>query len=213
MPYLMSAEDGLAINRAFGVNNANLYFFSWLSLITAFLLWIQYVRATFKLGTSKRSSDFKPDMWAGLCMASFVVMVSAVRIYRDPVTCEGGGAFCTRTKFAVALGAVSAFLSAFWMVLGALVPAMLDALLSVVLLVAWIFGIIYITFGGTERAPGAEIGNLYFSTWISFVLTVVLTSAGVRGMLLNKGEAESTEISPDEEQGKDEDEAAEEIKA
>lgn len=38
-------------------------------------------------------------------------------------------------------------------------------------LVLWCFGVGYITFG---TSPGSTIGNLFFGTWISFILTVFL---------------------------------------
>ena len=35
----------------------------------------------------------------------------------------------------------------------------------------WCFGVGYTTFG---ESPGSQIGNLYFSSWISFLLSVFL---------------------------------------
>ena len=44
---------------------------------------------------------------------------------------------------------------------------------SVLMVVLWSFGLGYTTFGD---GPGKNIGNLYFSTWTSFILSVLLTA-------------------------------------
>jgi hypothetical protein len=62
--------------------------------------------------------------------------------------------------------------------------------MAMLMLVVWCFGVGYITFGDTS--PGTNIGNLYFSTWASFCISVML-SASAYGTCRNK---ESTEDKP-----------------
>lgn len=57
-------------------------------------------------------------------------------------------------------------------------------------------GIAVITFGD---GPGIKIGNLYFSTWIGFVLTLFLTSKSWNAVREHmKGKSEEQEAGGDE---------------
>jgi hypothetical protein len=56
--------------------------------------------------------------------------------------------------------------------------------MSVFLLILWAFGVSYITFG--DKAPGEYIGNLFFGTWISFVLVLQATAANLRNMFFEE---------------------------
>jgi hypothetical protein len=229
MPYLMDPANDLAVSGGDGINivsAANLYFFSWFSLLTSFILWFQYLRSSYGVGgavdSDAKNKDFAPLMWAGICAASFVAMLAAIRIYQGATTCDENDARCKRTKYAISLGVISAFISAIWMVVGQNFAATMDTALSVLMLILWTFGVAYITFGNS--APGAFLGNLYFSTWIAFVLVLTVSSANLRRMLV-KGDDEAASDAAaasagdagDEEKGQQKEQedtqTAEEIKA
>jgi hypothetical protein len=208
MPYLLTPTNNLAVTgdnwAAYGITNPNLYFFSWFSLVSAFVLWFQYIRAAYKVGGGDEDNKkFNPLLWAGVSFSSFVVLVSAVRIYMTDTVCDENNAYCKRTKFAVSLGAVSAFFSAFWMVLGHNATALIDAAFSVLVFILWAFGVSYITFG--VESPGQFLGNLYFGTWLGFVLALQATAARLHAILF-KEEVPAIEV-------KDESQIAAEIKA
>jgi hypothetical protein len=194
MPYLLTPTNNLAVSgddwTSYSILNSNLYFSSWLSLITAFVLWFQHLRVVHKVGSGGDDDDnkrtYSPLVWAGVCFSSFVVLVAAIRIYMTDTVCDENDAYCLRTKFAISLGTVSAFFSAFWMVLGHNATAMFDAAFSVAMLIIWAFGVSYLTFGEVETAPGMFLGNLYFGTWIGLLLTLQATGERLHGMLFKE---------------------------
>ena len=144
-----------------GISNANLYFFSWGAFVMSFYVFFGYLTKGLKLGGDQLFS------WAGITMTSFVVMVSAVRQY-DDWNCDDDANSpedkCKRLKLAVSVGTISAFIGLVWSFTAQCfkgkVGNMLETGLSWLVFVLYIFGIIYITFGG-HKAPARELGNLY----------------------------------------------------
>lgn len=196
MPYLMTPSNDLAVSGEDGfavVTAANLYFFSWFSLITSFILWFQYLRSAYGVGGpvdgDAANKDFSPLLWGGVCAASFVAMLAAIRIKQGDLVCIENDAMCKRTKYALSLGVISAVLSAIWMGIGHKYSAKMDAGFSVLMLILWTFGVAYTTFGNS--APGAFLGNLYFSTWIAFVLVLSVTSTNLRRMFIKDDDDEA----------------------
>ena len=125
----------------------------------------------------------KKVLYFSLCATSLIVMASAVRVFRTALCSGVGGTIvassCRRTSWAISLGVLS-FVAAIGLVLfnetkG--IPVELEASALSVLFIMWIFGIAYITFG--VGAPATTIGNLYFATWISFILSMLLMGAAV----------------------------------
>lgn len=112
--------------------------------------------------------------------ASFVVMTSSIRLYRsDNNFCNDGesSSYCKRVKYALSLGAVAVFFGLVEIVMSnwGKMTVYPEAGLVFVLFCLYVVGIAVITFGG-EKGPGTNIGNLYFSTWMGFVLALFLTS-------------------------------------
>lgn len=157
LPYLMKPGNNLATDEIGGITSANLYFFSWGAFLASLLVFVGCLKNQFKVGQNDKNPQFAGGMWAGLCMASFVLFVSAVRIYQTVGCSDLGLAFCKRTKFAVALGVISAVLSLIWLFVGACLAPIFDMIMSTLLFIAWIFGISFITFGGDDRAPGSIV--------------------------------------------------------
>jgi hypothetical protein len=231
MPYLMTPANGLAVSGGDGfavVSAANLYFFSWFSLINSFILWFQYLRSAYGddggVDSNAVNKDFTPLLWGGVCAASFVAMLAAIRIKQGELVCDENDARCKRTKYAISLGVISAVLSAIWMTIGHKYAAKMDTGFSVLMLILWTFGVAYTTFGNS--APGAFLGNLYFSTWIAFVLVLSVTSSNLRRMFVKDDDDEAASDAAaapggevgDEEKGQQQKEqedtqTAEEIKA
>lgn len=133
-----------------------------------------------------------------LVAASFIVMVSSIRLFTaDTNSCNNGEAsgYCKRVKYALSLGAASVVFGLFdifasnrgWL------SVWPEAGLTFVLFVLYVVGIAVITFG---EGPGTKIGNLYFSTWIGFVLMLFLTSKSwntVRAEMKGGSEEEEAE--------------------
>lgn len=172
-----------------GVGNANLYFFSWGAFIMSFYVLFGYLKRGLELSGNQVFS------WAGLAMTSFVVMVTAARQF-DSWGCDQDldSVGCKSTKLAVSVGVISGVVGLAWAFLGRFmeknskISKMLDVLVTWFIFVMWIFGIIYINFGGV-KAAAPEIGNLYFFTWASFALSVSMAMKSLK-LLFGVEEAE-----------------------
>jgi hypothetical protein len=97
----------------------------------------------------------------------------------------------------MSIGLVSGIIALFWMFLGARLPAMVDVILGWLMLVAWVFAIGYITFGDEEDVPARNIGNLYFATWASFILSCLLASDSLQSLLRSKCGGDGGETTTD----------------
>jgi hypothetical protein len=181
MAAVMNPDNGQAVTEFGEILNANLYFFSWASLATAVWIFCSFVtiQAYFKRGDDAAAP---PDMtkWYLLVAASFVVMTSSIRLYQaDANFCNDGGSsnYCSRVKYALSLGAVAVFFGLVDVVLTNLgkMTVYPEAGLTFTLFVLYIVGIAIITFGG-NRGPGTNVGNLYFSIWLGFILPMFLVS-------------------------------------
>jgi hypothetical protein len=181
MPSIMDPDNGQAVNERGGILDANLYFFSWASLAATVWIFSSFVtiQAYFKRGDD---SAAPPNMtkWYMLVAASFVVMTSSIRLYKaDTNQCNDGesSTYCQRLKYAFSLGAVAVVFGLIEIGLSTIGKLTLypEAGLSFLLFVLYIAGISLITFGGA-KGPGTNIGNLYFSTWIGFLMAMFLTS-------------------------------------
>jgi len=59
------------------------------------------------------------------------------------------------------------------------------------MLVGWTFAVGYITFG---TGPARTVGNLYFSTWASFISACALASSGMQTVLAKAGIGASADL-------------------
>lgn len=164
------------------VVNANLYFFSWLAFAAALYLSSSLAQENYGLDVASVTST-KSARWYGLTASSLVVMGAAVRIFKsaDCGSDNSSGSsseLCKRTKFAISAGTIG---FVFAMVLTYLtqkgLTIVVETAATVFLLALWCFGVSYITFGD---GPGSQIGNLFFSSWICFILCVFLFGACFR---------------------------------
>ena len=65
----------------------------------------------------------------------------------------------------------------------------IQGLVGILLLASWACGVSYITFGD---GPGNELGNLYFATWISFILAMSIAATAGKLMLHDGAASGST---------------------
>lgn len=157
--------------------NSNLYFFSWISFVCIILILGGYCREVMALWFQKNISP-KTTTWLGLMAVSVVVLASASGVHQD-VQCVsdlGDLSFCQRTNYAIALGLFGIIIPLIALVVIGMGKTTLtiETALSGVMFVMYTFGVGFITFG--DDRPAASGGNLYFSSWIGFSLTVVLLS-------------------------------------
>ena len=169
LPVIMNPNNAIAVAGE-TVIDANLYFFSWLSFASVIYLSGSLAQETVGIDVTKTPS--KSARWYGLCASSLVVMGASVRLFKAEDCTNGSQELCKRTKFAISAGTIGFF---FALVMTYLtqkgLAIIVETVATMILLALWCFGVGYITFGS---APGAQIGNLYFATWISFIICVFL---------------------------------------
>jgi hypothetical protein len=207
LPTIMDPNNKIAVslpdntNVGSVVTNANLYFFSWCSFCCAVYLSGSLLQDTMAVSVSYIAA--KAARWYGLVASSLVVIGTASRTFRaascadrdadDPTSNE----YCRRCKLAISLGVVcfvSAALMTFLVQQKKQLTAVSDFSINSVYLILWCIGVSFITFGAS---PGSSVGNLYFSTWISFILSVFSFGVSFRELVAGK---QQPDPSSDEEQ-------------
>jgi len=170
---MMNPSRGIAVDAS-AVINANLYFGCWACLIA--IVFIAGSLAQDITGVHARDvAPVKIARWYALSATSIIVWASSVRFFvarqcHNPYLTHTQR--CKRTKFAIAMGVVSCVVSmgmAYIVRYG--MGLMVEFGVTAFLFIMWCFGVGLITFG---QSPGALIGNLYFSTWISFLLIIMI---------------------------------------
>jgi hypothetical protein len=141
------------------------------------MLSASFYQSSYSLKSKLTSSFFL------LSASSFVVFVNALSLL-DDLKCKTRSDYpdfddttCNRTKFAMIWGIICAVLS---LLIAPVSAAPIQGLVGILLLAAWACGVSYITFGD---GPGNELGNLYFATWISFILAMSITATAGKLML------------------------------
>jgi len=189
LPVTMRPNNEVAVGELGMILNSNLYFFSWASLTCIVYLLVHYFYNRGKSDTSRDNTlpeiPTKTSLWLGLLVSSVILMASASDIH-NLVSCTSsffsGTEFCRRTSFAVALGSLGMLFAAIVMFLiqrEMLHIVKVEAVLSVILSILFIFGVGFVTFG---EGPGIILGNIYFSIWIAFVLVLSLAFQSIRDL-------------------------------
>jgi len=172
-----------------GVTNANLYYFSWASFVTSIILLVNYGRHAFGLDLvdQVRNRGARLSLWAALIAACLVVAGASSRTFTDlcriaenlsPALNDEilATAQCKRTKFGVAVGTIGVFFSCLIVgmkLLQSAVSYVMEFGIAAMLAILNGFGVAYIT---SNKGPGAQIGNLYYFSWISFLLSCFLAA-------------------------------------
>lgn len=175
LPMITTPDDGLAVDQNFRVDNANLYFASWGSFIFAMFLLASVGN---ERGVSAARDSFA-RRWLWLIVSSLVVMAACSRMFEG--ICKGnrfieGGEYCNELKVGVSLSVVSAVIAGIMTLLLWLAPErvpidILGAFLCLGMLVLWGTMVHFMTF---DYGPGATVGNIFFGTWLSGILTLDL---------------------------------------
>lgn len=206
LPAIMKPGNDIAVNENGGIMNANLYFFSWGTFFTALYVFMHFMQNVYDVGAGTKNVKFDKVLWVVLIATSLIAMSSASRLYKFRNCDSRDVAQCRRLQYAFSLGVISGIISFLWLLIGARCHMMLDAFLSVLMLVLWCFAVAYTTFG--EAAPAYNLGNLYFSTWFSFVISCRLASAGLHNMFTSmtgeEGEDDAAAAPAEDEAPKDE---------
>jgi hypothetical protein len=169
--------SGTATNQ---VLNGNLYYASWAGFITSVILMVSYFREVFGVDVvgEVRNRGARLSLWAGFMAATLIVMGSSARIHNQDCTPNQDFSvkYCKRTKFAISIGTIGVFFSL--AVVGMKMfttsaPFIVEFVSAVLMAILNAFGVAYIT---SANGPGSAIGNLYYSSWITFLCAAMLAA-------------------------------------
>jgi hypothetical protein len=175
---------GLAVDEDGSIAYGNQYYFSWIALGNAIIISDKFALkawgiriATSSLWTSTtRSLKF----WVGIAFTSLVVMGSSSEYYGR--NCHGDDddqtSFCSRCKFGIASGIIGVLAAggivATKVVRGVMTPFLVELGVAAVLIILYGFEVAFVT---DNKGPGAPLGNLYYFSWTSFLLTIAILNA------------------------------------
>lgn len=176
-----NASNGLAVNSDLDntIVNGNLYYFSWAGFVTSIMLLVAYLRGVFgvDLAGEIKNRAARLTIWSGLLACQLVVMGASANVFdKDCANVLDATAYCKRTKYGIALGAIGTMLSL--AVVGmkmvtTIAPFVIEGALSVLLCIMNGFGVAFLT---SAQGPGSPIGNLYYFTWLSFLCNFLLVA-------------------------------------
>jgi hypothetical protein len=163
------------------VQNANLYYFSWAGFFTSIILTIDYCKAIFGVDVvGQVRTRARLPFWSAFLAAALIVMGSASRTLKNDCNVEfyiaRSARYCSRTKFAIVvgvLGVVFAIAIVAMKILAMSAPLMMEFGFAVFLAILNAFAVAFVT---AAEGPGSAVGNLYYFSWASFLLSAVLSA-------------------------------------
>ncbi|KAL3924445.1 MAG: hypothetical protein SGILL_001042 [Bacillariaceae sp.] len=180
----MHSEDSWAVNEIGEIQMANLYYFSWGAIIVSGLQMMSYARPY--LGHHEESDMF--ILWAVNIKVCMVILGAALHIwYNIAGSCKDvieedledlSETFCGRTKIAMGVavtGVVCGWLCTGSRVLGCPITkryrTKVETFISILLIIVFGGGVALLTgLGG----PGQTVGDLFYSSWLSFVVSLAI---------------------------------------
>lgn len=190
---------GLAVDNEGAVYAGNLYYFTWAGLFASIIICANVIEELYSIDIvhemNNRSTSFM--YWIGLLSTSLVVMIVSAGIFNR--TCDGDDkneAFCGRCALGIASGTIGACFSLVVVALKitrGVAPFLLETGLCAMLVCLFIFEVGYVT---DDEAPGAPLGNLYYFSWFSFFISLMVAKACYDDFLTAQDEMEETNEAP-----------------
>ena len=183
---------GLAVNSSGGVSFGNLYYSTWAAFGSAFALLLSFIRTErgLDLGSELRSRGNRFRSWVILIVVTLIVMGSSASSYDAQCDVEAAVEpvkYCRRAALGVSAGCVGCVASLAIVAIRLLFAGQDDddnrpkkaifaaeCIASAVLFCMYGFTVAYVT---SEKGPGAPLGNLYYSTWITFGMTFFVAAS------------------------------------
>lgn len=181
----LHSPSSWAVNEIGEIQLANLYYFTWLCIFNAGLLSSSYVKSYMKkrFNLSIKSKDVATILWLAIIKVCFVMFGSCVDIYlsvKDECkSTDDSVVFCRRTL-------IGAWFSFTGMVVGSFStlyryfvtkPSMFQLRVEVILagILSTLFAISLGLITGIG-GPGQVVGDLYYASWLSFLVSLGATS-------------------------------------
>ncbi|KAL7484549.1 hypothetical protein ACHAW6_010184 [Cyclotella cf. meneghiniana] len=197
-------RHGLATDFSGSISNGNLYYFSWAGLVTGVALMTSFVRTIYGIDVlgELKNRALRLQSWVWLAMFGLIQMGSSARLFDNHCGTSSGGlgeaekgtvTFCRRCQLGVALGFITTITAMIVVVLkiGITSSNKLSSLFTAEMVMSGMMigseavGVAFLTGQG---GPGAPLNNLYYSTWGTLVVSLVLVASCVEDYSSAKGE-------------------------
>lgn len=165
----------MAINPSDGsVSNGNIFYFSWMGFLTSSVLLISFLQSAMQVYVPSELSSSRFKYWATLFASSIVVLGSSGDFFNRMCGGSGGRNYCNRCILGIITGSFTTLLSLIIIIMTIMkghVPFVIECGSSLIMLV---FNALTVGFLTSDKGPGAPLGNLYYFSWLSFVLVWVI---------------------------------------
>jgi len=188
-------RHGLATDSSGSISNGNLYYFSWAGLAVGVALMLSFIRSVWGIDVTAelRNRAKRLRYWVWLGIIGLIQMGSSARLFDNHCGLSNNGLgegemgsikFCRRCQLGIVLGVLSAVAS---MVVAGVkmgvtssgkVPWLFttEMVLSGVMVASQAIGVAFLT---SQEGPGAPLNNLFYSSWGSFAVGLVLAASCV----------------------------------
>lgn len=173
---------GLAVDKDGAVNVGNMYYSCWAGFINCFAILSSYIESSYGINVAQtmkaRSSSF--TYWTAFLLSSLIVMGTASDIYNrncDVPNDDKQQPYCGRSVLAVTIGTIGVLLSLIVVIMKISMggsPFLMEVGFVFFLAILYVFEVAYVT---AASGPGSPLGNLYYFSWMSFFLTLLVSKA------------------------------------
>jgi len=176
LPIIMNPSNSIAVGYT-QIVNGNMYIASWVCFFSIFFVVGDLLSEVYGfniVATVRPRLQDRNGKWYTLVATSVIVMGASIRVF-ESFECNldvmKSAPTCRDCKFAISaavIGTVIALFPPLSFLFLHVTLTTVELILSVVMVIIWSFGLGFITFG---QGPGHSIGNLFFATWATFILS------------------------------------------
>ena len=176
------SDNNLAVDTEGQVANGNLYYFSWASFVCSVTIVSNYLQSVYNIDVAGeiQNKSKRMTLWSSMLAVCIVVMASSSNVYenvcRDSPRTESDK-YCERTAVGISFGTIGTLIALAIVAMKIsdnVVPFFWEGLAAIINVIFFAFGVAYIT---SNDGPGAPLGNLYYSSWTAFLLSLMLAKS------------------------------------
>lgn len=173
------SDNDLAVDYEGQVQNGNLYYFGWASFVCSVTILANYLQSVYSVDMmgELRNKAKRMTLWSASLAVCIVVMASSANVYEnvcDSSPPQESGRYCERTAVGISFGCMGALISLIIVsmkISDSIVPFFYEAFATFIMVIFYAFGVAFIT---SNDGPGAPLGNLYYSSWSAFLISLML---------------------------------------
>eukprot|EP00546_Thalassionema_frauenfeldii_P016555 CAMPEP_0178901956 /NCGR_PEP_ID=MMETSP0786-20121207/4331_1 /TAXON_ID=186022 /ORGANISM="Thalassionema frauenfeldii, Strain CCMP 1798" /LENGTH=309 /DNA_ID=CAMNT_0020573157 /DNA_START=75 /DNA_END=1001 /DNA_ORIENTATION=+ len=172
LAFILDGRNGYAVNNLGFIENANAYFGAWACLASVMFILGEIGETHFETSPWRAP---KLSLWWILLIGTLAILMASVDIY-IAAPCSGTDTeLCAKTAVGIASGSIGLFFSLLTIGMVSFVEEkysrILETVLATLLLLISVINVGVVTSSG---GPGAKVGNLFFASWITFLMSLSL---------------------------------------